>query len=80
MTATYLVTDSDTGAMVLGRAATEDEAVQVAKSWHADRGSEAIVTSATLMLASLDTDPDVNTDTDLAEGETVRAFVVRFAE
>ena len=77
---TYPVTDSDTGAMVIGRASTEEEAVTVAKAWHADHDSDAVVTGATLMLASLDTDPDINTDADLAAGSTVRAFVVRCAE
>lgn len=77
---TYPVTDSDTGAMVIGRASTEGEAIEIAKAWYADHDSDATVTGATLMLATLDAEPDINTDADLAEGRTIRAFVVRCAE
>lgn len=78
---TYLVTDSDTGAMVIGRAATEAEAISVAKKWDEEHGCDPRqVIGATLMLATLDSDPDTNTETDLAEGTSVRAWVVRNAE
>lgn len=78
---TYLVADSDTGAMVLGRAATEEDAIRVAKEWAADHGiAPSVVGGVALMLATLDSDPDINSEADLAEGTNVRAWVVRYAE